>query len=64
MLVDQHMENWKEFIPYDDNVYIKDIDTYKDFILITSRENGTNRVRVIITKIIIMILKVLLSQYR
>ena len=44
------MENWKEFIPYDDNVYIKDIDTYKDFILITSRENGTNRVRVIHNK--------------
>lgn len=44
------MENWKEFIPYDDNVYIKDIDTFKDFILITTRENGTNRVKVIHSK--------------
>ena len=45
-----HMKNWKEFIPYNDNEYIKDIETFKDFILITVRENGTNKVRVIPSK--------------
>lgn len=41
------VENWKEFIPYDESMYIKGVDEYKNHLLIIYRQNGTNKIRVI-----------------
>ena len=42
-----HIDNWKEFIPYNDSIYIKYIVEIKDYLLIGYKENGHNLVRVI-----------------
>ena len=41
------VENWREFIPYDESMYIKGVDEYKNHLLIIYRQNGTNKIRVI-----------------
>ena len=42
-----HVDNWKDFIPYDDKVFIKYIVELKDYLLIGYKENGHNLVRIV-----------------
>ena len=41
------ISNWKQFIEYDESIYIKYIIELKEFILLGYKENGNNLVRVI-----------------
>ena len=38
---------WTEFIPYDENIYIKDLTEHSDFLLIEYKEKGINKVKVL-----------------
>jgi len=40
-------ENWKEFIPYDENKFMKGIVTFKKYILVLYKENGDSFIKVI-----------------
>ncbi|MCL4114020.1 UNVERIFIED_CONTAM: hypothetical protein GTU68_062115 [Idotea baltica] len=40
-------ENWQEFIAHNDNVLIEDIDIFKDYYVISERENGLNKLKII-----------------
>ncbi len=42
-----NIDNWKEFIEYDESIYIKYIIELKEFILVGYKEDGNNLVRVI-----------------
>jgi oligopeptidase B len=39
-------ENWKEFIPHRDSVYIEGMDVFADYLVIFERENGLRNIRV------------------
>ncbi|PNQ72894.1 oligopeptidase B [Hanstruepera neustonica] len=41
------IENWKDVLPYRDNVLIEDIEIFKDYYVLNERENGLNKLRVI-----------------
>lgn len=38
--------HWTEFIPHRENVLIEDIDIFKDFYVLSERENGLNRLKI------------------
>lgn len=40
-------KNWKEFLPYNDNIYIKCLIELKDYLLVCYKEDGNNLVYVI-----------------
>lgn len=40
------IDNWKEIIPARDNVLVEDLDVYKDFYVVSERENGLTKFRV------------------
>lgn len=40
-------ENWEDFIPHRDNVLLEDIDIFKDFYVVSERENGLNKIKVV-----------------
>ena len=42
-----NIDNWKEFIEYDESIYIKYIIELKEFLLVGYKEDGNNLVRVI-----------------
>ena len=46
---------WTEFIPYDENIYIKDLTEHRDFLLIEYKEKGINKVKVLNYKTVNMI---------
>ncbi|MGS2726057.1 S9 family peptidase [Psychroserpens sp. BH13MA-6] len=40
------IENWQEVIAHRKNVLLEDLDIFKDFLVITERSNGLNRIRI------------------
>ncbi len=40
------MENWVDLIPHDPQSLLEDLDIFKDFMVITDRFNGLNRIRI------------------
>jgi len=44
------IENWKEVIPNRDDVMVEDVDSFKDFFVVTERENGLRKFRIFNTK--------------
>ncbi len=40
-------ENWQEFIPHRDTVLLEDIDIFKDYYVLSERENGLNKIKVV-----------------
>ncbi len=39
-------ENWKDIIPHREDVLIEDIEIFKDYLVVTERFNGLNRIRI------------------
>ncbi len=39
-------EYWEEFIPHRENVLLEDVDIFKDYYVISERENGLNKLKV------------------
>ena len=39
-------EHWKEFIPHRDDVLLEDIDIFKDYYVLSERENGLNKLKI------------------
>ncbi|WP_412985288.1 S9 family peptidase [Pontimicrobium sp. IMCC45349] len=39
-------EFWEDVIPHRENVLIEDIDIFKDFLVVSERENGLNKIRI------------------
>ena len=39
-------ENWKEFIPHREDVLLEDIDIFKDYYVLSERENGLNNLKI------------------
>ncbi|MEJ1222059.1 S9 family peptidase [Sediminicola sp. 1XM1-17] len=39
-------DNWKEFIPHRDNVLLEDVDIFKDYYVLSERENGLNQLKI------------------
>jgi len=39
--------NWKEFIPHRETVLLEDIDIFKEYYVLSERENGLNRIKII-----------------
>lgn len=39
-------ENWKDFIPYNKDILIEDIATFKDFMVISERSGGLTKLRI------------------
>ncbi|MEZ4797756.1 MAG: S9 family peptidase [Flavobacteriaceae bacterium] len=40
------IEFWEEVIPHRDDVMLEDIDIFKDFLVLSERENGLNQIRI------------------
>lgn len=40
-------ENWKDVIPYREDVLIEDIDIFKEHLVISERTNGLNKIRIL-----------------
>ena len=40
-------ENWKEFIPHRENVMLEGIDIFKDYYVLSERENGLNKMKIV-----------------
>ncbi|MBT8312963.1 MAG: S9 family peptidase [Maribacter sp.] len=40
-------ENWKEFIPHRDEVLLEDINIFKEYYVVSERENGLNKLKII-----------------
>ncbi len=40
------MENWKDLIPHRKDVLVEDIDIFKDYLVISERSNGLNKIRI------------------
>ncbi len=40
-------ENWREFIPHREKVYLDDFDVFRDFLVLTERKGGLNQIRVV-----------------
>jgi oligopeptidase B len=43
-------KNWKDYIPYDPDIYIGDISFFKGYALVSEKENGLEHLRVMDTK--------------
>ncbi|WP_299685367.1 S9 family peptidase [uncultured Dokdonia sp.] len=39
-------ENWTEVIPHRDDVLLEDVDIFKDFLVVSERANGLNKIRI------------------
>ncbi|WP_034258511.1 S9 family peptidase [Altibacter lentus] len=39
-------ENWVDVIPHRDDVLLEDIDIFKDFLVVSERSNGLNKIRI------------------
>jgi oligopeptidase B len=40
-------DNWEEFIPHREEVLMEDIDIFKEYYVLSERENGLNKIRII-----------------
>lgn len=40
-------QNWKEFITHRENVLLEDMDIFKDYYVLSERENGLNKLKII-----------------
>lgn len=40
------MEDWVEVIPHRDDVYLEDIDIFKEYLVVSERENGLNKIHI------------------
>ena len=40
-------EHWQEFIPHREEVLLEDIDIFKEYYVLSERENGLNKIRII-----------------
>ena len=40
-------EDWKEFIPHRANVLLEDVDIFKDYYVLSERENGLNKMKIV-----------------
>ncbi len=40
-------DNWEEFIPHREEVLLEDIDIFKEYYVLSERENGLNKIRII-----------------
>ncbi|PQB04504.1 S9 family peptidase [Aureitalea marina] len=40
------MDNWEEVIPHRDDVLLEDVDIFKDFLVVSERNNGLNQLRI------------------
>lgn len=40
-------ENWEAFIPHRDNVLLEDMDIFKDYYVLSERENGLNKLKIV-----------------
>ncbi|MEX0274238.1 MAG: S9 family peptidase [Flavobacteriaceae bacterium] len=40
------VENWKEFIPHRDDVFLEDVDIFRDYYVLSERENGLNKLKI------------------
>ena len=39
-------ENWVDVIPHDEDVLLEEIDIFKDFLVVSERSNGLNKIRI------------------
>ncbi|MFT4831014.1 MAG: oligopeptidase B [Psychroserpens sp.] len=49
MIVDEQnttSNNWKEFISHRENVLLEDVDIFKDYYILSERENGLNQLKI------------------
>lgn len=44
---DTSSDNWEEFIPHREDVFIEDVDIFKDYYVLSERENGLNTLKVV-----------------
>ncbi|AYN68278.1 S9 family peptidase [Euzebyella marina] len=44
---DTSSENWKEFIPHRQEVLLEDLDIFKDYYVISERENGLTKIKIV-----------------
>lgn len=42
-----YAENWEEFIAHRENVLLEDIDIFEDYYVLSERENGLNRIKIV-----------------
>ena len=40
------MEHWEEVIPHRDSVFLEDIDIFKDYLVVSERDNGLNKIHI------------------
>ncbi len=40
-------ESWREVIPHRSDIFLRDYDLFRDFLVVTDREDGLNRMRII-----------------
>jgi len=40
-------ENWEEFIPHRKDVLLEDVDIFKDYYVVSERENGLNKLKIV-----------------
>ena len=40
-------ENWVDFIPHREHVLLEDIDIFKDYYVLSERENGLNKIKIV-----------------
>ncbi len=40
-------ENWKDVIPHREDVLVEDVDIFKDYLVVSERNNGLNKLRII-----------------
>src|SRR5690606_14478001 len=40
-------EHWEEFIPHREDVLLEDIDIFRDFYVLSERENGLNHIKIV-----------------
>ncbi|UJH67153.1 S9 family peptidase [Allomuricauda sp. SCSIO 65647] len=45
--LDTSKENWQEFIPHRENVLLEDIEIFKNHYVLSERENGLNKMKII-----------------
>lgn len=43
---DTGAKNWKEFIPHRENVLLEDIEIFKEYYVLSERENGLNKIKI------------------
>ncbi|MGB5368916.1 MAG: S9 family peptidase [Flavobacteriaceae bacterium] len=42
-----HAETWQEFVPHREQVLLEDIEIFRDYYVLTERENGLNRLKIV-----------------